>query len=111
MILNDNILQCKEQLIEYCNDKDVHSLLLLTFSEVLWSVLNTIENDFKERNKSKLKLLLNHEMKDAECKCFTGRMNRVVNCLNGFSSLVNIKINDSEQIGNIILIVKKKLQV
>jgi hypothetical protein len=48
-------------------------------------------------------------MKDSMCKCFTGRMNRVINCLNGFSHLVNININDSEQIGNIIFIVKDKL--
>ena len=49
-------------------------------------------------------------MKDAECKCFTGRMNRIINCLNGFSSYVKINIQDSEQIGNIIFIVKEQLE-
>ena len=29
-------------------------------------------------------------MKDAEYKCFSGRITRVINCLNGFSPLVNI---------------------
>lgn len=110
MIINDDILQCKEQLIEYCNDNNVHSLLLLTFSEVLWFIMNTIENDFKEDDRKVIKTILNQEMKDAECKCFTGRMNRVVNCLNGFSKLVNIKINDSEQIGNIIFLIKERLE-
>lgn len=48
-------------------------------------------------------------MKDAECKCFTGRITRVINCLNSFSNLINIEINDDSQIGNIILLVKNKL--
>jgi len=47
---------------------------------------------------------------DADCKCFTGRMNRIINCLNGFSHLVVINIKDGEQIGNIIILVKNKLE-
>ena len=38
-------------------------------------------------------------------------MNRVINCLNGFSHLVNINIKDGEQIGNIIILVKNKLEL
>jgi hypothetical protein len=34
------------------------------------------------------------------------QMSRVVNCLNGFSLLVNINIKDSDQIGNIIVLIK-----
>ena len=45
------------------------------------------------------------KMYDAQCKCFTGRMTRVVNCLNGFSPLVK----DSDQIGNIIVLIKSQL--
>jgi hypothetical protein len=41
---------------------------------------------------------------------YTGRMNRIINCLNGFSSLVVINIKDAEQIGNIIILVKNKLE-
>jgi hypothetical protein len=36
-------------------------------------------------------------------------MSRVVNCLNGFSPLVNINIKDSDQIGNIIVLIKSQL--
>jgi hypothetical protein len=36
-------------------------------------------------------------------------MGRVVNCLNGFSPLVNINIKDSDQIGNIIVLIKSQL--
>jgi hypothetical protein len=41
---------------------------------------------------------------------YTGRMNRIINCLNGFSPLVVINIKDAEQIGNIIILVKNKLE-
>jgi hypothetical protein len=73
-IINDEILNCKEQLIEYINDESIHSLLLLTFSEVLWFVIQTIEHDFKDDEKREIKRILNEDMNDSLCKCFTGRM-------------------------------------
>jgi hypothetical protein len=109
VIIADPILTCKDQLIEYLDDESVHSLLLLTFGEVLWAVIRTIELDFDSKQQMEIKSILNQEMIDAECKCFTGRMGRVVNCLNGFSQLVNINIKDSDQIGNIIVLIKKQL--
>ena len=51
------------------------------------------------------------EMEDSDCKCFTGRITRLVNCLNGFTDLVKINISDNQQIGNIIVIIKEKLQL
>jgi Leucine-rich repeat (LRR) protein len=109
IIVDDKVLNCKEQLIEYINDDNIHSLLLLTFGEVLWYVLMTINKDFSVDEQSEIKYILNTDMSDALCKCFTGRISRVVNCLSGFSSLVNIQIKDESQIGNIIVIVKEQL--
>jgi integrase/recombinase XerD len=37
---------------------------------------------------------MNEEMKDSICKCYTGRMARLINCLNGYSELVNIKLSE-----------------
>jgi len=110
-ILQDDTLLNKDQLIEYSNDENVHSLLLLTFPEVLWYTLQTIIKDFDVDTQQEIKSILNQEMADAECKCFTGRINRVINCLNGFSPLVSIRISDNEQIGNIIVIIKEKLEL
>jgi Leucine-rich repeat (LRR) protein len=70
----------------------------LTFSEVLWFVLQTIHNDLSIEVQNEIKKILNDEMKESECKCFTVRINRSVNCLNGFSSHVKINIQDSYQI-------------
>jgi hypothetical protein len=49
------------------------------------------------------------EMNDTICKCFTGRMSRLINCLNGFDANIVINISDTEQIGNIIILIKDKL--
>ena len=54
--------------------------------------------------------MLNQELEDGDCKCFTGRMTRLVNCLNGFSPLVEVKILDSAQIGNIVVLIKERLE-
>jgi hypothetical protein len=48
-------------------------------------------------------------MNDTLCKCFTGRMSRLINCLNGFDNHIIINISDTEQIGNIIILIKNKL--
>jgi hypothetical protein len=39
---------------------------------------------------------------DSECKCFTGRMSRLVNVLVGFFSDINITVSNSERISAII---------
>ena len=44
-------------------------------------------------------------MQESECKCFTGRISRLVNCLSGYSDKVWIQISETEEIGNIISIV------
>jgi len=104
-ILNDNILICKELLFEYSSCTEYHSILLITFKELLcyvWILIN---------NNDEIKKILNIEMVDSKCKCFTGRLSRLVNCLNGYSDLVEIKISDNEQISNIIIMIKNQLEL
>ena len=109
---NNLLTEISTQLLfEYIADTTVHSLLLLTFSEVLWFIIQTIITDFTDIIQVEIFNVLNQEILDADCKCFTGRMNRIINCLNGFSPLVNINIKDGEQIGNIIILVKNKLEL
>ena len=50
------------------------------------------------------------EIQNAICKCFTGRMSRLINCLNCFTPLVNVVIDDNQQIGNIIILIRDKLK-
>ena len=53
--------------------------------------------------------ILDIEMKDSLCKCFTGRISRLINCLSGFDDLVTINISEAEQIGQIISLIREQL--
>lgn len=99
----------KRLILEYCEIIEAHSVLLITFKELLGFVWNTILAMLPEIQIS-IKQIMNAEMDDAECKCFTGRLSRLVNCLNGFSPLVRVEIADSQQIGNIIILAKQRLE-
>jgi Leucine-rich repeat (LRR) protein len=107
-ILEDTVLNCKERILEYMSNTDIHSLLLLNFSEILWLVWNVIKS-FDSETQVEIKKRLDEEVEEAVCMCYTGRCNRLINCLNGFSDLVEIKIQDSSQIGNVIVVVKERL--
>ena len=96
----------KELLLEYCQDETIHSVLNITFEEAL---LHTLEIINLECNKHKQEIysILDQEIQDSECKCFTGRISRLINCLNGFTPLVEIKIPDNMAISNIIVMIKQ----
>lgn len=106
-IIDDEILsdETKQQLAEHCQDKTFHSVLNLTFGEVLCSVWKIIS---EHKESDEIKLILNDEMKDSICKCFTGRLSRLVNCLNGFDSRVKIQISDTQQILGVIIRIRNK---
>ena len=50
-------------------------------------------------------------MQESECKCFTGRISRLVNCLSGYSDKVRIQISETEEIGNIISVIMNKREM
>jgi hypothetical protein len=108
-ILADTVLtyESKEILIEYIANKEILCSLNLTFEELAIYVFSRIEIN---EHKDEIKRVLNIEMNDSICKCLTGRIGRLINCLNGFDELVDIKIADNEQIAQIINLVKAKLE-
>ena len=108
IIINNTFItnQTKTILFEYINCQDIHSVLNITFSELLINVISFID---QHEAKQEIYKVLEQEMNDAICKCFTGRMSRLINCLNGFDDNVVINISDTEQIGNIIILIKDKL--
>ncbi len=109
-ILSDPILdeQTKQILLEYCDDKSIHTVLNITFEELLISVYDFA---LKHKHKENIFAVLNTEMQDSLCKCFTGRISRLINCLNGFDNNIIINISDAEQIGNICIVIREKLGV
>ena len=102
VIVSDPILsaQCKTQLVEYALDNSVHSELGLTFAEALQYIFTRI--DVNVANGDEIKRILNQEMTDALCMCFTGRLSRLLNCLTGIDPLVHIHIvNLSDMFTNV----------
>jgi hypothetical protein len=97
----------KRSLAEYCRDTNVHTELNLTFADLLTIVWDRVS---KSVHSAEIKRVLNTEMNDSVGMCFTGRISRLVNCLNGFDPLVNIRISDSEQIGNVVAVVRTTLE-
>jgi Leucine-rich repeat (LRR) protein len=108
-ILSDMDLekQTKEILVEYMNDESVHSTLKITFKELAEHVFSRIEVN---EHCKEIKRVLNTEMIDSLCKCFTGRMSRLINSLNGFDKLVKVEISETEQIGTIVSLIRERLE-
>ena len=97
----------KEIITEYMDCKDVHTMLDITFKELFIAVVIEMEKLSPVLQKE-IKKRLNEEMQESECKCFTGRISRLVNCLSGYSDKVKIQISESEEIGNIISVIMEK---
>merc|ERR1711988_720277 len=53
-------------------------------------------------NAEGIKEVLNQEMSDSLCKCFTGRITRLINCLNVLDPLVNINLLSENEMINMI---------
>ena len=96
----------KRLLMEYYGDDSIHGVMGITFKELLLAVWSIIR-DHKDGNE--IIGIMNTEMADADCKCFTGKMSRLINCLNGYDDRVVITMAENDQIGNIIIIEKEKL--
>jgi hypothetical protein len=100
-IQSDSILTSltKRLLIKFSENTDLISKCDVSFLDVLIAVWNCV---VKNPYSNDIKNVLNEEMKDAKDKCFTGRVSRLLNCLSGYDDDVEVKISDSEQIGNVI---------
>jgi hypothetical protein len=107
-IINNALLEerTKQLLFDYIEDKSIHSILNITFEELLISVYDFA---LKHEHKDAIFTVLNTEMKDSLCKFFTGRISRLINTLNGFDEKIIINISDYEQIENICILIKEKL--
>jgi hypothetical protein len=99
VIKNDNILtnECKNLILKYSENLDLHSVLHITFKQALQYVFTRIEIN---ENKNDIKLILNKEMEDSKDLCFTGRISRLINCLTSIDPLVNINIVNMNDLFN-----------
>jgi len=98
-------IDVKNILLNYCTDEYIHSKLQLKYKEILLPVLDFIKNNVNEKE---LLNILYQEILDSQGKCFQGRISRTINILNGYHEAININISDNEQIGNLIINLRKK---
>jgi hypothetical protein len=68
---------------------------LITYSDLLIYVWYRI---IKSNNKDEILQVLNQEISDGLCMCFTGRLTRLLNTLVGFYDDIELQISDSAQI-------------
>jgi Leucine-rich repeat (LRR) protein len=108
-IIESHHVQKKEILIGYINDdRETHSTLYCTFFEAFMKVWGRIVNCTDEERRGELFKRLNEELAEGECMCFTGRLSRLVNVLNGFYDDIRIEISTNEQIANVILVLRQQ---
>ena len=100
----------KEIITEYMDCNDIHSMLNITFKELFIAVVIEMESLSMDLQ-IEIKKRMNEEMQDSECKCFTGRISRLVNCLCGYSDKVCIQISENEEINNIISVIMNKREL
>ena len=99
----------KEILIGYINDEtETHSTLYCTFFDAFVKVWGRIIGCEDVEKRGELFKRLNEELAEGECKCFTGRLSRLVNVLNGFYDDIQIQISSNEQIANVILALRRQ---
>ena len=97
----------KEIITEYMDCNDIHTMLNITFKELFIAVVIEIDK-LSPDLQIEIQKRMNEEMLDSECKCFTGRISRLVNCLSGYSDKVKIQITENEEINNIISVIMNK---
>ena len=100
----------KEIITEYIDCNDIHTMLNITFKELFIAVVIEMESLSMDLQ-IEIQKRMNEEMQDSECKCFTGRISRLVNCLSGYSDKVKIQISENEEINNIISVIMSKREL
>jgi len=93
--------------LNYFQIYDVHSYFNLSYFEIFQLVFAEIES--LNYNLEIIKRL-EEELNESECKCFTGRISRTVNSLNGFSDLVSINISETSQINAVMSLIKNDFE-
>lgn len=99
--------EAKSLLLKYCESTDIHVELNVTYKQVAESIFGWLSRQSVETWNEVINIM-NKELIDGKDKCFTGRLSRLVGCLDGFHPGVRITIATSDQISNRVLSVINK---
>jgi len=90
---------CRDLLLQYSRDKGVDSVLQITFLDTLGVIYPYI---CRSADPISVKAILSDEMEASRDTCFTGRIVRLINVLNGIHPDVQIQISESQEIQNLV---------
>lgn len=109
MCSNNTILtkEVKELIVKYNADTTIHSLFKLTFKTLFTHVYNRI---LSNPHSNEIFEILNAEILDSKDKCFSGKICRLLNALNGFDDLVILTISENTAINEIIINIGKQIK-
>lgn len=100
--------KAKKILLGYIRDKkEIHMICNVNFEETFVAVWHRIR---RHLDKEEILKVLSQEILDSDGQCFTGKINRLVNSLNGFCRDVNIRIAENDQIAAVISAVRNQLE-
>lgn len=95
----------KQKLITIFKNDTIHSHYCISFYDIINKVFRII---MELPEKKELLNILRDEIIDGIDTCTTGRITRVVNCLNGFLPEIKVSISKNEEISNSIIALRKK---
>ena len=101
-ILDNSVLteKSKKAIVDFTANKEVHSVANVSYGELLTAVWDRVR---KNPAKDEICKVMNSDLNDSICVCFTGRITRLVNALNGFDPDVVIQISNNEQLSNLVI--------
>lgn len=94
--------EAKKLFNQYCDNEEIHCELNVTYKDVADRVISWLYEQPVETWNEVIKIL-EVEILASKDKCFTGRLSRLVSCLDGFHPGVRVSIATSDQISNRVL--------
>lgn len=108
IIINNEYLdeKIRSMIIQSCDlDTGTHSVLGVSFRDIFPKVYSRIAiNEDVENPDGRYQNMmrrLSEELSESECKCFTGRITRLINSLNGFYPDIKLYFGVSDDLANI----------
>lgn len=104
---------CKDEIYKMYHDKTLHVTLNMTYIDVfnlVWTFMHNQEiSNITPEAVIEIKSIMSQGIMDVANMCFTGKTTMLINCLCGFTDKVNIGLTESEELGNIIIAIKRQL--
>ena len=97
------------QMQKLCKTPSTHSILGVTYKDVLALVLNAVYAHPDKAVKMAIHDILKDEIKSGLTICFTGQLSRMVNALSGYIEGVGVHQSSQEELSNTIIVIRRRL--